>query len=119
MKRVAAELALDTGHFEAIAWHKGTGVPCADCGQRFPPVVMDFDHRDGETKSGTISTKIGIWGWAGSSLRSQSATSSAPTVIAFVQLAARGGRVPSWLLTRSTFLSRPNGEWCNWQHARL
>jgi hypothetical protein len=64
MKRVAAELALDTGHFEAIAWNKGTGVPCADCGQRFPPVVMDFDHRDGETKSGTISTKIGIWGWA-------------------------------------------------------
>jgi len=21
-------------------------VPCADCGKRFPPRVMDFDHRD-------------------------------------------------------------------------
>jgi hypothetical protein len=27
MKRVAAELGLDTGHFEAIAWNKGTGGP--------------------------------------------------------------------------------------------
>ncbi len=25
--------------------------PCADCGQNFPPWVMDFDHRDPTTKS--------------------------------------------------------------------
>lgn len=25
-------------------------VPCADCGGTFPPCVMDFDHRPGETK---------------------------------------------------------------------
>lgn len=25
-------------------------VPCADCGGRFPPFVMDFDHREGEVK---------------------------------------------------------------------
>jgi hypothetical protein len=25
--------------------------PCADCGQTFPPWVMDFDHRDPKTKS--------------------------------------------------------------------
>jgi hypothetical protein len=25
--------------------------PCADCGQSFPPWVMDFDHRDPRTKS--------------------------------------------------------------------
>jgi hypothetical protein len=25
-------------------------VPCADCGQRFQPVCMDFDHREGEAK---------------------------------------------------------------------
>ena len=24
--------------------------PCADCGKRYPPYVMDFDHRPGETK---------------------------------------------------------------------
>lgn len=24
------------------------GVPCADCGQRWPPVAMDFDHVRGE-----------------------------------------------------------------------
>jgi hypothetical protein len=30
-------------------------VPCADCGRRFPPCVMQFDHRDPSTKKLTIS----------------------------------------------------------------
>ena len=25
--------------------------PCADCGNQYPPYVMDFDHRDQSTKS--------------------------------------------------------------------
>lgn len=29
--------------------------PCADCGVRYPPYVMDFDHRDPSKKSFTIS----------------------------------------------------------------
>ncbi|MDD5147313.1 MAG: hypothetical protein PHV63_02045 [Candidatus Daviesbacteria bacterium] len=29
--------------------------PCADCGKIYPPWVMDFDHRDGELKVGSIS----------------------------------------------------------------
>ena len=29
--------------------------PCADCGGRFPPYVMDFDHRDRSTKRGNVS----------------------------------------------------------------
>jgi hypothetical protein len=29
--------------------------PCADCGGRFPPYVMDFDHKDWSTKTATIS----------------------------------------------------------------
>jgi hypothetical protein len=29
--------------------------PCADCGQEYPPYVMDFDHREGETKVCNVS----------------------------------------------------------------
>jgi hypothetical protein len=28
--------------------------PCSDCGQRYPPFVMDFDHVEPETKRFTI-----------------------------------------------------------------
>jgi len=31
------------------------GRPCADCGNQYPPYVMDFDHRDGETKLFNVS----------------------------------------------------------------
>ena len=30
--------------------------PCADCGERFPPYVMDFDHRDPSEKLFAITT---------------------------------------------------------------
>ena len=33
--------------------------PCADCGQRFPAVCMDFDHVDPETKSFGIARAVG------------------------------------------------------------
>ncbi len=29
-------------------------VPCADCGVRYPPYVMDFDHRNPAEKLGNI-----------------------------------------------------------------
>lgn len=29
--------------------------PCVDCGVRYPPYVMDFDHRDPNTKYRTVS----------------------------------------------------------------
>ena len=29
--------------------------PCADCGVKYPPYVMDFDHRDAEIKVASIS----------------------------------------------------------------
>lgn len=29
--------------------------PCAECGNSYPPYVMDFDHRDSTTKRGHIS----------------------------------------------------------------
>jgi hypothetical protein len=35
-------------------------VPCADCGVSYPYYVMDFDHRDPETKIGNIS-KMKVW----------------------------------------------------------
>ena len=33
-------------------------VPCADCGNRFPPCVMDFDHRDKKIKFKNISQML-------------------------------------------------------------
>lgn len=30
--------------------------PCSDCGNKYPPEVMDFDHRPGEEKLGNISS---------------------------------------------------------------
>lgn len=29
--------------------------PCMDCGVQYPPYVMDFDHRPGETKKYNVS----------------------------------------------------------------
>lgn len=29
--------------------------PCADCGVKYPPYVMDFDHRDWDSKLNNIS----------------------------------------------------------------
>lgn len=33
--------------------------PCADCGIQYHPSLMDFDHLNGESKSFTISRKLG------------------------------------------------------------
>jgi hypothetical protein len=33
--------------------------PCADCGLRFPPICMDFDHRDPTTKLENVSILYG------------------------------------------------------------
>ena len=34
-------------------------VPCADCGERFPPCAMDFDHRDAADKHSGVTRMIG------------------------------------------------------------
>lgn len=34
--------------------------PCADCGKKYPPWVMDFDHREDELKIGSIS-RLTFW----------------------------------------------------------
>ena len=34
-------------------------VPCADCGERFPPCAMDFDHRDGTDKRVGVTRMVG------------------------------------------------------------
>lgn len=39
-------------------------VPCLDCGGRFPPECMDFDHRPGEVKlmeMGETMRKLSLW----------------------------------------------------------
>jgi formate-dependent nitrite reductase cytochrome c552 subunit len=33
--------------------------PCADCGGRFPPCAMDFDHRDPATKRSAVTRLFG------------------------------------------------------------
>ncbi|KKS42830.1 MAG: hypothetical protein UV37_C0016G0005 [Candidatus Collierbacteria bacterium GW2011_GWA1_42_60] len=33
-------------------------LPCADCGRKYPPYVMDFDHRDKNYKHGNIGTLV-------------------------------------------------------------
>jgi hypothetical protein len=33
-------------------------VPCADCGRRFPPCVMQFDHRDPATKTHEVTRML-------------------------------------------------------------
>ena len=34
-------------------------VPCADCGERFPPCAMDFDHREGSDKRVGVTRMVG------------------------------------------------------------
>lgn len=43
---------------DIIAWYKDQ--PCTDCKRRYPPYVMDFDHRDGNTK---VNNVAGMRGW--------------------------------------------------------
>ncbi len=33
--------------------------PCADCGGRYPPCAMDFDHVHGATKAYTVTRMVG------------------------------------------------------------
>jgi 5-methylcytosine-specific restriction endonuclease McrA len=39
-------------------------VPCADCGRRFPPCAMDFDHRDPASKRFGVTRMVGRAGTA-------------------------------------------------------
>ena len=41
--------------FKAVI-NKLKDVPCADCGQKFPPCAMDYDHKVGEIKSFNVGT---------------------------------------------------------------
>ena len=38
--------------------------PCLDCGNRFPPEAMDFDHRPGTEKFGQISQLCREQSWS-------------------------------------------------------
>lgn len=38
-------------------------VPCMDCGGRFPPHVMDFDHREPDKKLASINTFLCRQSW--------------------------------------------------------
>lgn len=38
-------------------------VPCMDCGIEYPYYVMEFDHREGEKKMGTLARMVALSGW--------------------------------------------------------
>jgi hypothetical protein len=38
--------------------------PCMDCGGVFHPVAMDFDHREGSAKVGSIASLVRQSGWS-------------------------------------------------------
>ena len=38
-------------------------IPCTDCGKKYPPFVMDFDHRDPNLKKGIVSRLVTWSGW--------------------------------------------------------
>ena len=40
-------------------------LPCMDCNKQYPPICMDFDHRDRTTKIDSIAHM----GWCNSSLK--------------------------------------------------
>jgi hypothetical protein len=46
-ERKAAKQALSQAVRRSLLWDLKDR-PCADCGQVFPPYVMDFDHRGGK-----------------------------------------------------------------------
>ena len=37
---------------------EGKDHPCVDCGNEYPPYVMDYDHRDPTIKDGAISNMV-------------------------------------------------------------
>lgn len=37
--------------------------PCSDCGEVYPPCVMDFDHPEGSDKVDKISTLVIMGNW--------------------------------------------------------
>lgn len=39
-------------------------VPCMDCHQKFPPFVMDFDHRDRTKKLGGLRRLVNLQSWS-------------------------------------------------------
>jgi hypothetical protein len=61
-------------------------VPCSDCGGRFPPYMMDFDHRDPATKSFEITRVAGRVSMARLLEAVASAISFVRTVIANVRI---------------------------------
>ena len=34
--------------------------PCADCGGRWPPLIMELDHREGEVKQFNVGDWLGL-----------------------------------------------------------
>ena len=64
--RVSPGLERKRAHWRAQArlLDRLRDVPCQDCGRRFPPAAMDFDHRIAGSKRSAVSRMIGRAGTA-------------------------------------------------------
>ena len=48
-----------TGRAKLIEWYRTQKAhPCMDCGHTYPYYVMDFDHRDPQTKKHNVSELV-------------------------------------------------------------
>ena len=76
--------------------------PCADCGQTFPPWVMDFDHRDPKMKSFSLAAGHAL-------LKPRDALLAEITKCDIVCANCHAIRTYNWIKSEDVFASRPRG----------
>jgi hypothetical protein len=76
--------------------------PCEDCGQSFPPWVMDFDHRDPKTKSFALAAGHAL-------LKSREALLAEIAKCDIVCANCHAIRTYNWIKSEEVFASRAPG----------
>jgi hypothetical protein len=76
--------------------------PCADCGQSFPPWVMDFDHRDPRTKSFALAAGHAL-------LKSRNVLAAEVAKCDVVCANCHAIRTYNWIKSEDVFSSRAKG----------
>jgi hypothetical protein len=76
--------------------------PCGDCGQTFPPWVMDFDHRDPKTKSFALAADKVL-------LKARDILLAEIAKCDVVCANCHAIRTYTWIKSEDVFASRPKG----------